>query len=103
MPAGLLVSLSWPQTDRQGAPMFGRLQNMRRTSGGIKMPNGNGTSRRSFLKLSGAAALLSSVDRGTEASDDPRARNAGQSGSPRTPANGAARLVDWVNPLQGTD
>ena len=66
------------------------------------MPNGDGASRRSFLKLGGAAALLSTLDGRADAADKPLPAVNSQTSSGASPADGAA-LVNWVNPLQGTD
>ncbi len=70
------------------------------------MLDGSGASRRSFLKMGGAAALLSSVDYSAEAAEVTPLQHDkdGQSVSshPQSPA-GATQLADLVNPLQGTD
>ena len=62
------------------------------------MSDGSGASRRTFLKIGGAAAILSSVEPAAEARPSPLAQPAGAA------PNATGRpLVDWVNPLQGTD
>lgn len=62
-------------------------------------------SRRSFLKLGAAAALVPSLNSGAEAgaSSLPGSRKAGQINSAHGQSAGSTRLVDLVNPLQGTD
>ncbi len=55
--------------------------------------------RRSFLKLGGAAALVSSLDAGASAAADPGPAAAAETAST---AN-ATSLAAYVNPLQGTD
>jgi predicted alpha-1,2-mannosidase len=74
-------------------------------SGGVKMPDGKGTSRRSFLKIGGAAALLTTLDQAAEAAESsPSApENEKRASAKPQPAAGGARLVDLANPLQGTD
>jgi predicted alpha-1,2-mannosidase len=73
--------------------------------GGMKMPDGKGTSRRSFLKIGGAVALLTTLDQAAEAAESsPSAPgNEGRASAKPQPAAGGARLVDLANPLQGTD
>ncbi len=66
------------------------------------MRDGNGASRRTFLKMGGAAALLSSLDRSAEGAEA-AAGKAAQTGSGAQPATGGGSLVSLVNPLQGTD
>ena len=67
------------------------------------MSKGKGASRRSFLKLGGAVALLSTLERSAEAAESPKPAINGQASSKPAPAARASRLVDLVNPLQGTD
>lgn len=69
------------------------------------MSDGSGASRRSFLKMGGAVALLSSLDRSAEAAETSASHpvKAGQATSPRQPASGVPHRLDLVNPLQGTD
>ena len=67
------------------------------------MPKGNGASRRSFLKLGGAAALLTTIESGSKAAETAQPGGAGHAASSPLPVAGAAALVEWVNPLQGTD
>src|ERR1035437_2463101 len=80
-----------------------RLPGKRETSGGIEMPKGKGASRRSFLKLGGAVALLSTLERGAEAAEGSRPAIESRASSSPAPKAGTSRLVDLVNPLQGTD
>ena len=69
------------------------------------MPNGNGTSRRSFLKIGGAAALISSLEQAADAAESSLSvsGNQGQASVKPQPAAGGNLLADLVNPLQGTD
>ncbi len=67
------------------------------------MAEGKGASRRSFIKLGGAVALISSLDRSAEAATGPLLANEGEDSSSHSAALGKTRLVDCVNPLQGTD
>ena len=65
------------------------------------MTGGKGASRRTFLKLSGAAALASSLDLTTRAENGATLAAARKDGGRQ---NGQARrLADLANPLQGTD
>ncbi len=69
------------------------------------MPSGTGTSRRSFLKIGGAAAVISSLEQAAVASESPlpvsgNERKTAQQGRQ---AAGGNLLADLVNPLQGTD
>jgi predicted alpha-1,2-mannosidase len=68
----------------------------------MKMLDGNGASRRSFLKLGGAVALLSSLENGAKAAPKPDSRDRGPLTAGRQ-STSPALLVDYVNPLQGTD
>ena len=65
------------------------------------MRDGNEASRRTFLKMGGAAALLSSLDRGAEGAEEAPGQAGQAVSSPRQAAGGS--LLDLVNPLQGTD
>ena len=67
------------------------------------MPKGNGASRRSFLKLGGAVALLSTLESGAEAAERPLSADDGQGSPSPKRVDNALPLVDLVNPLQGTD
>jgi len=70
--------------------------------GGIDMTGSKGASRRSFLKLGGAVALASSLNQVSGAAALPASQPAKtQKPAPRRPSS--TRLVDLVNPLQGTD
>jgi len=74
-------------------------------SGGVEMPDGSGTSRRSFLKIGGAVALISSLEPAVEAAENPPSLpgKEGQAAQKPRQAAGGGALVDRVNPLQGTD
>src|ERR1035438_6161177 len=69
------------------------------------MQNGSSASRRSFLKIGGAAALLATVNPKTEAAETAPSQPAQghTAGSKPDSASGSKRLVDLANPLQGTD
>jgi predicted alpha-1,2-mannosidase len=76
------------------------------------MQDGTGSSRRSFLKMAGgAAALVSTLDSvGAAAETAPpqsgrteHSGRAAQAGSGPNSAAAGTGLVEWANPLQGTD
>jgi len=69
------------------------------------MKDETGASRRTFLKMGGAVALASSLSRGAEGAEavHPASAEAALAGSKPAPTAHGARLVDLVNPLQGTD
>jgi predicted alpha-1,2-mannosidase len=71
----------------------------------MKMPDGRGTSRRSFLKIGGAAAVISSMEQSavTGQSTLPVSGNEGEAPHKPQQAAGGNLLADLVNPLQGTD
>src|SRR5208337_2661723 len=83
-----------------------------RPAGEIAMQEVRGSSRRSFLKMAGgAAALVSPLDpvgAAAETAPPPSGRSAHSGratevgGGPQSAAAGKA-LVEWANPLQGTD
>lgn len=68
------------------------------------MTDGNGTSRRSFLKIGGAAALISTLEPAAEGavSTHSATGSEGQATKQSAQASGTG-LADLVNPLQGTD
>jgi predicted alpha-1,2-mannosidase len=68
------------------------------------MQDGN-ASRRSFLKIGGAAALLATVNPKSEAADTATTQPAQDRTAGSKPHTGSdsKRLVDFANPLQGTD
>jgi predicted alpha-1,2-mannosidase len=63
------------------------------------MGNGKGASRRSFLKMGGAVALAASLEPAGKAAEG-SAKGGPAASKPRTAGE---RLVELVNPLQGTD
>ena len=69
------------------------------------MADGRGTSRRSFLKIGGAAAVISSLEPAAKAGQSPLpvTGNVGQAAAQPQQATGGNLLADLVNPLQGTD
>jgi predicted alpha-1,2-mannosidase len=69
------------------------------------MADGMGASRRSFLKLGGAVALASTLNPVANAAEgaEAQAGKGAQAGAKPKQAAGKVRLVDLVNPLQGTD
>ena len=69
------------------------------------MPDGSGTSRRSFLKIGGAAAVISSLEpaAGAVKSSLSGAQNETQASVKSQQTSGCDLLADLVNPLQGTD
>jgi len=76
------------------------------TAGETTMQNGRGSSRRSFLKMAGgAAALVSTLDAAGAAAESAPAQSgpAAQAGGGPKPAAAGKALVEWANPLQGTD
>ena len=67
------------------------------------MAEGKGASRRSFIKLGGAVALVSSLERSAEAATSPLPAKDGPVTSSDLSKPGKALLADYANPLQGTD
>jgi predicted alpha-1,2-mannosidase len=68
------------------------------------MFDGSSATRRSFLKIGGAAALLATVHPNSDATEATAQKPAtAPAASKPHPASGSKRLVDLVNPLQGTD
>ncbi len=69
------------------------------------MPDASGTSRRSFLKIGGAAAIFSSMEptAGPAESSLSGTQNQGQGSFQPQQKAGGDLLADLVNPLQGTD
>ncbi len=59
-------------------------------------------SRRGFLKMGAAAVLVPALSSGAETGASPLTQS-GRVSSASPHAAGSARLVDWVNPMQGTD
>lgn len=66
------------------------------------MTHGITASRRSFLKLGGAAALATSLTPAATAAEGEQQKPAAGA-KPAPPAAGHGRLADLANPLQGTD
>lgn len=68
------------------------------------MQEGGGASRRSFLKIGGAAALLATVNHDAEGAVGTQSQPAKEGGAnSKWTSGGGGRLVDLVNPLQGTE
>ncbi len=69
------------------------------------MQEGGGASRRNFLKMGGAVALASTLEPVKTAAEGSESgpEKAGQAGTKPLQDAGNGRLVDLVNPLQGTD
>ena len=69
----------------------------------MNVPERSGASRRTFLKMGGAAALLSSVSSNAEGVEGSANIKDRRTPSHPQPTPGRTHLVDLVNPLQGTD